>query len=205
MFNSRDASLLQNFVGGIFEVTPARQTDGEPRCFNRLFTDVNCFSFIGSSSRGRSARIDELLFQLLSKANATCSSDTSSTLKKTKRNRARYSLHTELFSPAQILNAIVPSTAINTNFCFNLKINFYKRHFHFLGGLQLGRKDGFDVWVLRLDVNFDYFSKQREFKLKGDLFCLSSMRRFLKEDSRAAELRKNTYGAGMLAHKYEPL
>lgn len=82
MFNSRDASLLQNFVGGIFEVTPARQTDGEPRCFNRLFTDVNCFSFIGSSSRGRSARIDELLFQLLSKANATCSSDTSSTLKK---------------------------------------------------------------------------------------------------------------------------
>lgn len=27
MFNSRDANLLQNFVGGIFEVTPARQPD----------------------------------------------------------------------------------------------------------------------------------------------------------------------------------
>lgn len=74
-----------------------------------------------------------------------------------------------------------------------------------MGGLQLGRKDGFDVWVARPDANFDYYSKQQEFKLKGDLFCLSSMQQFLKEDSRAAELRKNTYGAGMLARKYEPL
>lgn len=55
--------------------------------------------------------------------------------------------------------------------------------------------------MARPDENFDYFSKQREFKLKGDLLCLGSTQRFLREDSRAAELMENTYGAGMHAHE----
>lgn len=50
------------------------------------------------------------------------------------------------------------------------------------------------------DVNFDYFSKQLDLKLRVDLFCLSDMQGFL-EDTLEAELRKNTY-AGMHIYKY---
>lgn len=50
-------------------------------------------------------------------------------------------------------------------------------------------------------MNFDYFSKQRDLKLKVDLLCLSDIVGFL-EDALGAELRKNTYGAGMYIYKY---
>lgn len=49
-------------------------------------------------------------------------------------------------------------------------------------------------------MNFDYFSKQRDLKLKVDLFCQSNTQGFLG-DALGAELRKNTYGAGMHIYK----
>ena len=50
-----------------------------------------------------------------------------------------------------------------------------------------------------LDVNFDYYSKLKEVK-NGELFLPEGYARNF-EDTLGAELRKNTYGAGMYIYK----